>query len=61
MTLRKESNSQCMKKFYESPLCSFYAVEAEPMLGKFSVQGSVDNDDVSQDPNNPWYTDNNGG
>ena len=40
---------------YVKPICKNFRLEWQPMIVN-SVRGSMDNKDISQDPNDPWYT-----
>lgn len=40
---------------YVKPICTNFRLEWQPMMVN-SVRGSMDNKDISQDPNDPWYT-----
>ena len=40
---------------YVKPICKNFRLEWQPMMAG-SVRGSMDNKDVSQDPDDPWYT-----
>ena len=40
---------------YVKPICKNFRLEWQPMM-EYSVRGSMDNKDISQDPNDPWYT-----
>lgn len=40
---------------YVKPICKNFRLEWQPMMVN-SVRGSMDNKDISQDPNDPWYT-----
>ena len=41
---------------YARPICTKFRLEWQTMMAG-SVRGSMDNKDISQDPNDPWYTD----
>ena len=40
---------------YVKLICKNFRLEWQPMMVN-SVRGSMDNKDISQDPNDPWYT-----
>lgn len=40
---------------YVKPICTNFRLEWQSMMVN-SVRGSMDNKDVSQDPDDPWYT-----
>lgn len=40
---------------YVKPICKNFRLEWQPMMAG-SVRGSMDNKDISQDPDDPWYT-----
>ena len=43
------------KQAYVKPICEKFYLETQAMMIS-SVRGVVDNDDVGEDPTNPWYT-----
>lgn len=40
---------------YVRPICTKFRLEWQSMMAN-SVRGSMDNKDISQDPDDPWYT-----
>ena len=43
------------KQAYVKPICEKFYLETQAMMIS-SVRGVVDNEDVSEDPTNPWFT-----
>lgn len=42
-------------RVYVKPICTSFRLEWQSMMVN-SVRGSMDNKDISQDPDDPWYT-----
>ncbi len=42
------------KRIYVKPMCEAFYLEPESLLN--NVSGSMDNKNVGEDPNDPWYT-----
>ena len=53
--LSMEIVSNGNKQAYVKPICEKFYLETQAMMIS-SVRGVVDNDDVGEDPTNPWYT-----
>lgn len=45
--------SKIEKRAYVKPVCEVFSLESQPMLN--SVSSSMDNKNVGEDPNDPWY------